>query len=103
MRQGHREAMMIARVPSPALSDLQPGLRLAGPARSLAGLQERRAPGAAARGCRAGPHPAHRATESTIRRVLKTLKIPPAPERHTDTSWRQFLYAQASTMVPTDF
>ena len=31
-----------------------------------------------------------------IRRVLKALKIPPAPQRHTDTTWRQNLgYAAA--------
>jgi hypothetical protein len=33
----------------------------------------------------------HRAGASTIRRTLKTLRIPPAPKRHTDTTWRQFL------------
>jgi transposase len=41
----------------------------------------------------------HRAGASTIRRVLKALKIPPAPKRHTDTSWRQFLHTQAATML----
>jgi putative transposase len=45
----------------------------------------------------------HQVSASTIRRVLKTLKIPPAPRRHTETTWRQFLHAQAATMLATDF
>ena len=36
----------------------------------------------------------HRVSASTIRRVLKALKIPPAPERYTDMTWRKFLHTQ---------
>ncbi|CAI7974131.1 transposase [Frankia sp. Hr75.2] len=40
---------------------------------------------------------------STIRRVLTSLGLPPAPQRQTDTTWRQFLRTQASTMLVVDF
>ena len=43
-----------------------------------------------------------RVAASTIWRVLKRLRIPPAPQR-SRSSWRQFLRAQASTTLPCDF
>jgi putative transposase len=45
----------------------------------------------------------HRVSASAIPRILKALKIPPAPVCRTDATWRQFLHAQAATMLATDF
>jgi putative transposase len=44
----------------------------------------------------------YRVGASTVRRILKRLRIPPAPQR-SRTTWRQFLHAQAVTMLACDF
>jgi putative transposase len=44
----------------------------------------------------------YRVGASTVRRVLRRLRIPPAPERSRST-WRQFLRTQAATMLACDF
>ena len=47
--------------------------------------------------------PGYRAGASAIRRVLRALRIPPAPKRNTGTTWRQFLHARAATVLATGF
>ncbi len=77
MRHASAKAMMIARLPPFALSDLHPGLRLAGPARPLIGVEKRGTAGAATRGRRAAPR--HSAAPAGLGRPRGPRHADPAP------------------------
>src|SRR5208283_4208142 len=68
---------MIIRVHAPALSHLRPGLRLAGPARPVISLQERRAARPAARGLHTAPDPS--AAPAGLGRPGSPRRADPAP------------------------
>jgi putative transposase len=38
-----------------------------------------------------------------LAQILRRHRIPPAPLRHLDTSWRQFLRTQVASMLAVDF
>src|ERR1700732_3706532 len=76
-RPGQPYGIMAVRVPAPALPHPRPGLRLAGPARPVLGLQGRRAARAAARGRRAAPRPS--AAPARLGRPRGPHRADPAP------------------------
>ncbi|EFL27469.1 integrase [Streptomyces himastatinicus ATCC 53653] len=45
----------------------------------------------------------HRVAAATIRRVLRRLGLPPAPQRASRQTWRSFLRSQDHTLVACDF
>ena len=70
---------------------------------ALIGQMARENPGWATGGSKAScPAWGIRAGASTVRRVLKRLRIPPAPQR-SRPNWRQFPRTQALTMLACDF
>src|SRR6266487_4206956 len=69
--------MMISRVDPSVLSDLRPGLRLAGPARPIVSVHERGVARAAARGRRAAPHQS--AAPAGLGRLSGPRRADPAP------------------------
>src|ERR1017187_3314996 len=69
----------VSRVPPPALPDLRPALRLAGPARPLVSVQERGTAGTAARGRPAAPHQAQ--TPPRLGRPSRHGRADPVPAR----------------------
>lgn len=49
------------------------------------------------------PHLGHRVSATTIRRILRTHRIPPAGRRADATTWRAFLRTQATGILAADF
>src|SRR6266516_2484580 len=98
--------MMISRVSSPALPDLRPALRLAGPARPSAGACKRGPAGAAARDRRAaprrGPAPAGLGRPGGAGRAdcapaEKAAGAPAGHARHRPARWHRHLARKKQT------
>jgi hypothetical protein len=69
----------------------------------LIGQMARENPGWGYRRIRGGlPGPGYRVGASAVRRILKRLRIPPAPQR-SRTTWRQFPRSPSSAMLACDF
>ena len=45
----------------------------------------------------------HQIATATIRKILRSHRVPPAPQRDDGPTWRTFLRAQAATILATDF
>jgi putative transposase len=45
----------------------------------------------------------HRVAATTVRKILRAHRIPPAPQRMGECTWRTFLHAHAETLLACDF
>src|SRR4051812_20380590 len=99
--------LALASPPRPPTMDLPEPVRTATDRRRPRRLDGADGTGEPAPGVPADPgraaHTRHRIAASTIRRILRRHRIPPAPIRHSNTTWRRFLHTQATSMRAVDF